>query len=599
MARNLWASLEPAQAIRELLDRAFDRGALTPADFDILIADLQRITTEETPTDRRVGTDVPKKSDSVSREPSAARAAEPGLGSVLKGRYQLEELVADGPMGKVFRAADRLKQRAGAIPAVAIKMLNPNLRFDADATAQLQQEAFQVQRLTHPNIINIFDFDTEDATDFITMEWLEGESLASLLDRNGSHPLKMSEVNRIVTGVAAGLAYAHVRGIVHGDIKPANIYLCRDGLIKIMDFGLVRGPAVVARSDGAAAFAVTPGYASCALLEGNEPCVQDDVYALACTIYRMVAGYRPHGRQTALQAESGSRALKRPRGLTRDQWHSLRAGLAFRRRDRLADVRALLQAFSESPNSAGRTGWAVPAIIALIIGLFAGVAARYAFDEFEPAALRQSKPAGLDVPVVSGLPGAASQAPVEDAVVLETTEQGLVAQDIDRPSIDQERIERERVTPDESAGAQSVIVDLRDAGDETDLASIDESPVLDVVDEPAVRLKTGFQGDRFEVREGDGFVRLIVRVPPDQAVDQELRFFVESGAATALQDFVRPSGDRLEFSPGETEKTILIPLIADAIGEYVEDFSVRLESARPDFVLDNSVALIVITDDDE
>ncbi len=656
IARTLTTSLEPSVAIEGVLRVACERGELAREDYEILVTDLRRITTEETPTDVRVVCD-----SNASAEPNSAAhvspvadvqihgqdlphiggrldrdAIEPEIGSVLNDRYQFEELVASGPMGSVYRAADRLKQQVGAEPAVAIKMLNLEQKFGADAVARLQQEAFQVQRLSHPNIINIYDFDQTEAVDFITMEWLEGESLASLLDRNGSQPLEMPEIRRIITGVAAGLSFAHARGIVHGDVKPANIYLCRDGVVKIIDFGVVRGPVVKAETDDVAAYAVTPGYASCELLEGHEPCSQDDVYALACTIFRMVAGYRPRGRQTALQAAANERELRRPQGLTDSQWQVLRCGLALRRQDRLPDVDAFVQAFAEPTNAIKVTGWVKPALVALFVGVLGGAVARPGLEALWSGSQPSSVPRTVSTP--TGAPGS-----IEPAIVPEQNVAGRVPAADRQPGADQaarrdppaqvpgddgdQPASLPLVVPDEPPSNAGVAMPVRDDSVDPDGLQPDESmavpaqeidgvvdaPMFDgamerqsvaALSDPAVADPvtfsgpTGFDFERFEVGESAGFVRLVVRAPADLNTVLQVQIIVEPGAAVQGNDYMPPARDLLEFSPDNIEETVIIPLISDAISEHTEDLVVRLQSSDAGYSLENSTALIVIIDDD-
>lgn len=576
IVRHLYAGAESAAAIEWLLAVARDEGDLEPADYAVLAEDVQRMTTEESPTDTRVDAGAPlaplreERVEDVDQEPDHA-VCEPAPGSVLNDRYQLEELIADGPMGKVYRASDRVKRQAGANPAVAIKVLDPGRRTDAGARDQFRREAFHAQRLAHPNIINVFDLGRDGAVVFLTMEWLVGESLAALLDRTRPRPLRRSELRRIVAGVAAGLSYAHARGIVHGDIKPANIFLCEDGSVRLMDFGVVRGPATPESGEPAGAVAVTPGYASCELLEACEPCVQDDVYALACTIYRMAAGLRPYGRQTALQAESSGRVPDRPPGLTRRQWRTLRDALALRRADRSGSIEALTRAFATEPATLRRTGWLTAVIAALVLGFGAGIGLRVGSDtaqpgaeigrdavvEREPAGVAKSRGNGDGSPVGAPLPVA--DAPVEVESITITV-----------PPVSRE--------PDTSPAVAVA------------------EPEIDP--RPAPLRPTGFTARRYEAAEDDGVVRLVVRRPSAPTGASALRLTAESGSAVAGSDFAPPANGELAFPPGEAEATVFLPLIADAVPEHVEEFTVRLESSGPAGALDNAEALVIIVDDD-
>ncbi len=530
------------------------------------------MTTEESPTDAGVKAGVPHAS--MDERPATHVDTEPAPGALLAERYQLEELIADGPMGKVYRASDRLKRQVGANPAVAIKVLDPGRCAEPRGLAQFRREAVHAQQLAHPNIVNVFDLGRHGGIAFLTMEWLVGESLAALLDRTRPQPLRRSEVRRIVAGVAAGLSYAHAQGIVHGDVKPANIFLCEDGTVRLMDFGVVRGPADAERAEPTAAVAVTPGYASCELLEAREPCVQDDVYALACTIYRMVAGRRPYGRQTALQAESSGGVPDRPPGLTRRQWRALRDALALRRADRAESIDALTRAYATEHASVHARRWTAAVVVALVAGFGAGTGLQLGRDDPRPVAEIGGEPAiqpeadsgarsrGTAAESSAGPPLPVAAAPVEVEVDSIT---------IAVPPVRQEP---------ESAPAHAAA-----------------EPEIDP--RPAPSGPTGFTARRYEAIEGDGVVRLVVRRPSAPAGESALRLIVESGSAVAGDDFAPPANNELEFAAAETEKTVFLPVIADAAPEHVEEFTVRLESPGPSGVLDNAEALVIIIDDDQ
>ncbi|MBT8443658.1 MAG: protein kinase [Gammaproteobacteria bacterium] len=617
IAHSLRITLEPAMPIELALDRARDSNQLTAADHAVLLADVHRITTEETPTDVRVAPTAATK---------PAPTLEPGLGAVLNGRYQLEELVSDGPMGKVFRASDLFKRQAGTTTALAIKMLNPELRADPDALVRLQQEAFQVQRLSHTNIINVFDFDRTGLTDFITMEWLEGETLAALLDRTRPHAMDPGETKRIVAGVVAGLSHAHAQGIVHGDIKPANIFLCRDQAMKVIDFGTVRGRMVKTKTG--AAYALTPGYASCELLEGNEPCPQDDVYALACTLYRMVTGFRPYGQLTALQAEAGKRVPRKPDTLTHVQWRVLQHGLAFRKQNRLRDVDSLLQIFLQKEPGTTSNEWLTPAMLGLAAGVLIGAVGQLAMDNpgADPAtsaatardvaepivALRAPAQVEPQIQSMGGRPSSGTApveevtAPLEPGAIRISPGPAAPGAEPAGPAIEEVIDASTAETPAKPKEAEpsptstaTVATETALPPDPTTVATEAAPPGVAAAVEPAPPFgPAGFTRQRVEVSESAGFVRLTVRAPADLATELPVRIVIESGSAIAGQDFVAPTRHQLEFTPDAREEIVLIPLIADAKSEYIEDFSVRLEVPEQELRFENTSVVVIIEDDD-
>lgn len=148
------------------------------------------------------------------------------------GRYQLHSLIGSGGMGEVYRASDTRLDRE-----VAVKILPEHLGTDQEALRRFEREAKAVAALSHPNILAIYDFGTEQGVSYAVMELLEGESLRSCLQRG---TLEWRRAVEIGAAVAEGLAAAHARGIIHRDLKPENIFLTADGQVKILDFGIAK-----------------------------------------------------------------------------------------------------------------------------------------------------------------------------------------------------------------------------------------------------------------------------------------------------------------------------------------------------------------------
>ena len=148
------------------------------------------------------------------------------------GPYEISAKLGEGGMGEVWRARDTKLERD-----VAVKVLPASLARDADALARFEREAKAVAALSHPNILALFDFGKDGETAFAVTELLEGETLRVRLEGGALPARKALEV---ASQVAAGLAAAHERGIVHRDLKPDNLFLTKDGQVKILDFGLAR-----------------------------------------------------------------------------------------------------------------------------------------------------------------------------------------------------------------------------------------------------------------------------------------------------------------------------------------------------------------------
>ncbi len=149
------------------------------------------------------------------------------------GRYDILDKLGEGAMGVVFRARDRVLGRV-----VALKMLSTDLGTDEEQHQRFQREAEAVGRLSHPNIVSVYDLGQETGQLYMAMELLEGEDLKALIEARAQIPVV--DRLRVLVQMCAGLAYAHSRGVVHRDVKPANILVTSAGAVKILDFGLAR-----------------------------------------------------------------------------------------------------------------------------------------------------------------------------------------------------------------------------------------------------------------------------------------------------------------------------------------------------------------------
>jgi len=152
---------------------------------------------------------------------------------LLGERYDIVELLGIGGMGAVYKAHDRELDRV-----VALKFIRPELADNAETLQRFKQEIILAREVTHRNVVRIYDFGESDGTKFVSMEFIEGESLANVLKRRGKLPSR--DATAIMHQVFEGLAAAHARHVVHRDLKPGNIMRDREGRIVIMDFGLAR-----------------------------------------------------------------------------------------------------------------------------------------------------------------------------------------------------------------------------------------------------------------------------------------------------------------------------------------------------------------------
>jgi len=269
------------------------------------------------------------------------------VGSVLNDRYMLQERVTGGSMGVVYKALDRQLDEAGATKSwVAIKVLSPHLAEDGQALRALQQEAAKGRCLTHPNIVRIIDLDRDDDLFFIVMEWLEGSTLADILDAPDTGKLEQGRAFAIIQQIGNALEYAHGRGIVHADVKPGNVMIMPNGDAMLFDFGVarVRQKQIEDRQefDPGVLDLLTPAYSSMQVLTGDEPVPSDDVFSLACLLYRMIVGYRVFGPRNAVEATEAGMTPQEPQGLSEARWKALKKALSFSRVTRFETMQAFI-----------------------------------------------------------------------------------------------------------------------------------------------------------------------------------------------------------------------------------------------------------------
>jgi eukaryotic-like serine/threonine-protein kinase len=208
-------------------------------------------------------------------------------GRILDGRYQLGSLLGAGGMASVYLATDRVLQRQ-----VAVKVLRPSDVQDAVFVERFRREARAAARLSHPNIVAVFDSGFDAGLHYLVMEYVVGESLAQLLHRQGRlAPLRAVE---LAIQVCAALAAAHAQGLVHRDIKPANVLVGPDGQVKVTDFGIVKASAATTLT-GTGMVLGTAAYLSPEQAQGHPVDARSDLYGLGCVLYELLCGSPPFG----------------------------------------------------------------------------------------------------------------------------------------------------------------------------------------------------------------------------------------------------------------------------------------------------------------
>ncbi|HEX5788362.1 MAG TPA: serine/threonine-protein kinase, partial [Woeseiaceae bacterium] len=368
------------QEIRTVLQERYDDGHLRTETYEQVCGLLDRQVTEDLDTEptgqlQPAGRHPVSELDLVTAQLDAAPAVEEDhystttilhhevqrlataddqvqAGSVLRDRFLLQERVSGGSMGVVYKALDRRMAEAGASePWVAIKVLSPQLAKNGTALRALQQEAAKGRCLSHANIVRFIDLDREDDLYFIVMEWLEGQTLAAILDSTEGKTMGTDQAMRIVRQLANALGYAHRCGIVHADVKPANVMIQPNGDVKLFDFGVARVRQSQKENqedfDPGVLGALTPAYSSMQVLTGEDPAPADDVFSLGCLFYRLVAGYRVFGPRNAAEAAAEGMAPQRPQGLTEGQWRALKKAISYSRVTRFQSMNEFMAALEE------------------------------------------------------------------------------------------------------------------------------------------------------------------------------------------------------------------------------------------------------------
>ena len=231
-------------------------------------------------------------------------------GQIIAERYRVVALAGRGGMGEVYRAEDLTLGQV-----VALKFLPEALSQDAAALARFHAEVRTARQVSHPNVCRVFDIGEAEGTLFLTMEYVDGEDLASVVRRIGR--LSPDKATEIARQICAGLAAAHERGVIHRDLKPANVMLDGAGKIRITDFGLA---SIAASIQGAEVRAGTPAYMAPEQLAGREVSTKSDIYSLGLILYEILTGKRAFEASTLpelmKQREQGT--ISNPSTLVRD-----------------------------------------------------------------------------------------------------------------------------------------------------------------------------------------------------------------------------------------------------------------------------------------
>ena len=217
----------------------------------------------------------------------------PGQNVVLDNRYKVIEKIGVGGMADVYRGYDELLGRT-----VAIKILHANFASDEGFVGRFKREAQNAGRLSHPNIVNMYDVGYDQGYHYIVMEYVEGQTLKEYIQERGK--LSVDEAIKFAVAIAEGLEHAHAMGIVHCDIKPHNMLITKSGRLKVTDFGIARAmnsqnTMMYTNSVMGSAHYLSPEQASGKAIDGST-----DIYSLGVVLYEMLTGRVPYEANTPI-----------------------------------------------------------------------------------------------------------------------------------------------------------------------------------------------------------------------------------------------------------------------------------------------------------
>jgi len=233
---------------------------------------------------------TPPRSDAVAEQSQEALE----IGTVLANRYKIVRRIGEGGMGAVYQARDLELNRV-----VALKVIRPSLAKNPEILSRFKQELILARQVTHKNVIRIYDLADFDGVKFITMDFIDGRDLKSVLRENGKFaPRQAAE---IIEQVCRGLEAAHSEAVIHRDLKPQNIMMDRSGKITVMDFGIARSTAPGGMTHTGALIG-TPEYMSPEQAKGEKLDARSDIFSVGIIFYELLTGNTPYKADTSIDS---------------------------------------------------------------------------------------------------------------------------------------------------------------------------------------------------------------------------------------------------------------------------------------------------------
>ena len=541
--------------------------------------------------------------DSASRSP---------LGRIVGNRYQLQAYVGPGQLGELFEAVDQqLTQAARNEHRVCLELFQLG-EHQLDLRTSLANEFVNLLHLSHPNLARIGDFGIDGDAVFFTSELLAGKSLDAILNSNSTDAFVEKEILAIMKGIGDVLEYVHDKRVIHGDLRPASIFITEDFDIKLTDL-----PAVILRR----AFSSIDIHRF-----GDSQALKPttDVFGLAAIAYELLGNEPPYDGLPRGHARKKELKPQRIKGIPLQRWNTLSRALRLQPAKRTGSISQFIQEFGVTGTETLEDSIAAPTVkkrrwpkslawlaaiimIAVVIQQFAdelGAAfsrANEALFSQQAEPLNETAPAAL--PTASEL--GATEFPTQTAMMPPRQPDPAAAseENVD-PSASDATIAQDAPTQVTAAGvnetASSVMPASSTPPDATTVAvqesdvSLQESSPTETVASPA---GFSFRDTSLNVTEGQDMVAIELLRKGGSEIDAAAVWWTENGTALADRDYAE-SGVRTEnFPAGVNSRTLYIPLIADSRAEAPETFFVHAGSVLEP-KSEASRILITISDDD-
>src|SRR3954452_24655932 len=247
-------------------------------------------------TDRHAPEGAVQRASDPAREPGQDKqdSVDHLTGRVLDNRYLIGSRIARGGMATVYEANDLRLDRT-----VAVKVMHPGLGDDDEFAARFVAEARSAAKLSHPNVVAVFDQGNDDGTVFLAMELIPGRTLRDTIGKEA--PLSTARALALLEPLVSALAAAHRAGLIHRDVKPENVLIADDGRIKVADFGLAKAVTATTQHTATGVLIGTVSYVAPELVVEGRSDARADVYAVGVILYELLTGKKPHEGETPIQ----------------------------------------------------------------------------------------------------------------------------------------------------------------------------------------------------------------------------------------------------------------------------------------------------------